>query len=334
MSPAGGCPGHFPGKEIKMELLNVQWIGRNNFIRGVLRRWYVVLAVLAGLWGSLEIWTRANQPMVIGIALSALAGLLLLFPLLFLANAVAVAMKGIKEKSTRALCPHCFDRFPILYTCGCSTSRPELSDADVDRISAIQVPYLTYLTRGLFLNHCWECSGKFFPGPGSKDQSTLRGWCLSCGSLVEDWELYMLHTGKIIISIEKNLDKTSLGDFPGTWNTGVHHKKPKGGEHYTRKVGKDVQHWFRWGADFKPESMPQHLTENVDYIWLDKKSGSDNWQKTSTILNRVRKPLKDIVFGYMGSEEELQAGGLGIQESKIVYNLSLQDFIEQHHTFY
>ena len=66
-----------------MELFNLRWIFKNHFLGAVFRRWYVVLAAFAGLWGTLEIWTRKKQKIIIGIGISIIIGFLLLLPLLF-----------------------------------------------------------------------------------------------------------------------------------------------------------------------------------------------------------------------------------------------------------
>jgi hypothetical protein len=318
-----------------MELLNLRWIFQNYFIRAVFRRWYVVLAAFAGLWGTLEIWTRENQEVVIGIAISMVVGFLLLIPLLFLINAVAAVAKGIKAKSTEALCPECFDPMPIHFACQCAAA--DAGDVPFDQlvesVPEARIPYITYMAKGLFLNHCSKCSGEFFPrSKDEKNAGTLRGLCQSCGSFIKDWDFYMLHTGEVMVTIEDSLDNPAFADYLKNWDTGTFHGKIQGGEHYARKQGSTAQHWFRWGAGVNPETIPQNLTENIDYIWIDKELGSSKWQKTSTFLNYIRKEFQDITFGYMGSAEELRSGSLGIQESEITFNTNLKDFIEKQST--
>ncbi|UCH93639.1 MAG: hypothetical protein JSV88_25670 [Candidatus Aminicenantes bacterium] len=311
-----------------MELLNVRWISRNYFIGAVLRRWYVVLAALAGLWGVLDLWTRKTQPVVIGIALSALVAFLLLILLLFVLNAFSALAKWMKNKEIDPICPHCFDPMSIQFACQCSASGNISSQVHGDWSLAVGVPYITYLTGGLLYNHCHECSGEFFPrSPG---ESTLRGICHSCGSLIKDWQFYMFHTGKIAVTIEKSLDKSeNLKKYMETWNTGTCHDTIKGSEHYVRKQRHHVQHWFRWDASIEPASISQNLTENIDWIWIDKECGSSDWQKTSTILNYIRKELQKINYGFMGNADELRAGSLGIKGSEIAYEISREDFLDQ-----
>lgn len=318
-----------------MELFNLRWIFQNYFIRAVFRRWYVVLAAFAGLWGTLEIWTRKNQEVVIGIALSIVVGFLLLIPLLFLINAIAAVAKGIKAKSVKALCPECFAPMPIHFACQCAAAdKGDVVFKElVDPAPEARIPYITYMAKGLFLNHCSKCSGEFFPR--SKDKkavSTLRGLCTSCGSFIKDWDFYMLHTGEVMVTVEDSLDNPDFADYLKTWQAGTFHEKIRGGEHYVRKQGKKVQHWFRWGVSVNPEAIPQTLTEHIDYIWIDKELGSSQWQKTSTLLNYIRKELPEIAFGYMGSAEELRSGSLGIQESEITFNTDLKNFIEKQST--
>ena len=142
----------------------------------------------------------------------------------------------------------------------------------------------------------------------------------------------MLHSGEVKVTIEDSLDNPAFTDWLKTWDTGTFHEKIQGGEHYVRKQGKTVQHWFRWGAAVNPETIPQNLTDHIDYIWIDKELGSARWQKTSTLLNYIRKEFQEITFGYLGSVEELRSGSLGIQESEITYNTNLQDFIEKQST--
>jgi len=315
-----------------MELFNLRWIFQNYFIRAVFRRWYVVLAAFAGLWGTLEIWTRKNQEVVIGIALSIVVGFLLLIPLLFLINAIAAVAKGIKAKSVKALCPECFAPMPIRFACQCAgADKGDVVFKElVDSTPEARIPYITYMAKGLFLNHCSKCSGEFFPrSKDEKTASTLRGLCTSCGSFIKDWDFYMLHTGEVMVTVEDSLDNPDFADYLKTWQAGTFHEKIQGGEHYVRKQGKKVQHWFRWGAGVDPETIPQTLTEHIDYIWIDKEVGSSQWQKTSTLLNYIRKEFSEIAFGYMGSAGELRSGSLGIQESEITFNANLKDFIEK-----
>ena len=313
-----------------MELTNVSWIFKNYFIAGVMRRWYVVLAALAGLWGTMELWTkeaREGIDYVLVIAVSAVGGFVLMLGLLFIFHVIATMVRWLKLKSTEAVCPECFADFPAQFSCECGKKRIVSVNEREAWVPTVKVPYISYLTRGLFLNHCWECGGEFFPR--SNQESTLRGVCLSCGGMIKDWELHMLHTGKIVVSIEQSPGETVSPGFTGAWRTDSHHGRTEGVEHYTRKYGREVQHWLRWGPNLTPKNIPQNLTENIHYIWMDKESGTSAWQRTNTLLNHIRKDLKEITFGFGGSAEELNAGGLGILESEIIPDITLEDFIRE-----
>ena len=289
----------------------MEWIFKNYFISAVIRRWYVVLAALAGLWGILEIWERKDQEVIFRIVLSAAAGFALLLVFLGLIGVLSDLVKRIREKLIEPLCPACFVRMPVKFTCRCSPR--------------VAVPFVTYFTRGLFYNRCRECSEKFFNK--NPEQASLRGICNSCHTVIDDWRFYMFHRGEIVVTIEKSLDNLNIE--PETWKTGTYHKKVPGCEHYIRKWGKRVQHWFRWAASVEPSSISQNLTENIDFIWIDNECGSGGWDKTNVILSSVRKDIREIQYGFGGKEEELRSGSLGIQGSKITCNISRDDFLAQ-----
>lgn len=291
----------------------MDWIFKNYFIGAVFRRWYVSGAAVAGLWGVREIWTPEQQQFLDRMLISAAAGFALLLITLGLVHVLSDLVKRIREKSIKPLCPNCFTRMPIEFVCQCGKKNA--------------VPFVTYLTKGLFYNRCRECSGKFFDKPSRA--GGLRGLCTSCGAVIDNWRFFMFHRGEIVVTIEKSFDWK-----PGTPQqglvTGSYHKKVTGCEHYIIKPkGNHALHWFRWDSSVDPGLISQNLTENIDSIWLDKACGSSAWEKTNIILSSVRKDIREIEYGYEGKEDELRAGGLGIKGSKITYDISPEDFLKR-----
>ena len=283
------------------------WISGHPFIREAL--W--IFGALPTLWFAISSITRVGWYASLRLELIVIAGFTLLFTFMGLVNGFSNLSKRILEKKINPLCPKCFAHIPINFVCQCSPN--EL------------VPFVPYFTKGLFYKYCRECKQEFLVKSKDTHAGSLRGKCISCGAVIDNWRFFMFRRGEIVISIEKSLHlKTPYRHF----ETGSYHEKVPGCEHYVTQNGKRVRHWFRWAPSLDGTSISQNLTENIDSIWIDKECGSGGWEKTNIILSSIRKDIRKIFYGFAGKEEEFRAGSLGIQGAKITCDISLEDFLD------
>lgn len=281
-----------------------RWIAGHTLLGQAL--W--IFGALPTLWFVISIMTGVGFYVSLKIQLIVVVGFGLIFIFMGLVGRLAGLSKRIKEKTIKPLCPKCFTRMPINFVCRCSPG--EL------------LPLVTYFSGGLFYNRCRACSGEFHKG-------SLRGKCISCGAVIENWRLFMFRRGQIVVTIENSLDRNPENGRDNR-ETGSYHEKVSGCEHYIRKPRKNrVQHWFRWVHSLDAAAISQDLSEKIDAVWLDKECGTSGWAKTNTILSSIRKDIRKITYGFAGKEDELRAGSLGIKGTKITYGISLEDFLDQ-----